>query len=169
MDISVEAATVALLAITCVNACILAPIQMYFTRIFWQYAKENISFFTKRHPSLVIFNCVIFNFYPLLIRPTIDYLRLNQHISHIHPLITFCINIPQLFAVLLALRLWLLYYDWNHSISTLSIKWKSKIADNESVPWTMRYKYLSDLRILAVIALIFCSFLTIVSVYVHSL
>ena len=166
VDVSQETANISLLIIVCINVCIMTPIQIYFMYRFWQYKEKKISFFTKRHPSLVMFNCIVFNLYPLLIRPVVDYLRLNQHISNNHPLTTLCVNIPQLFSVLLALRLWLLYYDWNHSIFSLSIKWKSQIAETSLLPWTFRYKYLSDLRILAIIGSVVGAVFMLFVVYV---
>ena len=84
VDVSQETANILLLIIACINVCIMTPIQIYFMYRFWQYKEKKISFFTKRHPSLVMFNCIVFNLYPLLIRPVVDYLRLNQHID------TFC-------------------------------------------------------------------------------
>ncbi len=145
MEISIRTANTTLLFITSINIFILSPIQFYYAYLFWQYKNQNIAFFTKRHPSLILFNILVFNSYPTIIRPFIDYLRINNLISHHHPFTIFCLNVTQMFAVILTMRLFLLYYDYNHSLYSLSMRWRSQMTPNTqtdlpSESWTLKYK-----------------------------
>ena len=138
---------------------IITPIQIYWGYQFWKLKQQNVAFFTKRHPSLVIFNAIMFNLYPLIFRPIFDTLVLNNVFPMHHPAALIFGSSGNPFGVLLVMRLWLFYYDFSSELHSLSLKWKSQITKsnhddqdhgNQSdlthikLPWTMRYRWMGN-------------------------
>ena len=166
-DVNTEQATFILFTFVGIYWFIVSPIQLYFVHQFWNLKQENITFFTKRHPYLVVFTVLMFNLYPLIFRPIAAFLWINGLINAWHPLVLLLENMLQTYAMLVIIRLWLLYYDFNHELQSLSLKWKSQIAKDQSsinLPWTIKYKWMGNVRILCIIAFVFACIILLIAV-----
>ena len=154
-DLSIATSFIILSVLTGIYAFILTPIELYYCRLFWRLNKQRIPYFSKRHPKLVLFGTLLINLYPLLFRPISDYMQINDIIHDFHPFIFFATNMTQLYAILHFIRLWLLYFDFNHELNLLSMKWKSLFLHSETItPWTIKYKWLGNMKYLAIFGII---------------
>ena len=147
--------SIILIGLYCFNWLVLTPISLYGAYKFWALTKQDIPFFTKRHPKFVIMYIILLNLYPTIIRPSIDIPRyVFNAIPHNHPIVSFVANLSHISGVLWLVRLWLLYYDYTHSQQTLSLKWKQVILKEKiSTPWPMRNKWAGNSKIITVIAM----------------
>ena len=167
MVASLEITNLILIFISCIYWFLITPVQFCYVHEFWRLKKQKIAFFTKRHPSLVLFNVIIFNLYASILHPILDFIQLNQLLELSHPLILICSNVLESLAVLITIRLWLLYYDFNHELHTLSMKWTSEITgDDTNLPWTLKYKWMGNLKILSVFGAVFVVIIMVIAVYV---
>ena len=96
--------------------------------------------------------------YPIIFRPIVDYALLFQQDSQLRTTIVLLVsNIVQLYPIPLAIRVWLLYYDYNHALHSLTMKWKSQIIPTEyPLPWYMtpKYKWIGNGKSLAILGCI---------------
>ena len=155
MAVTEHVVPLCIMTMFCVNWFILTPISLYGAYRFWKLANQNIPWFTKRHPKFVVIKVILINIYPAIVRPSID---IPRHVFGLltpsHPIFVFLSNLTHLSSLLWAIRLWLLYYDYNHSLLTLSFKWKQVILKQNTItPWTIRYKYLGNIYVISAIAL----------------
>eukprot|EP01084_Bolivina_argentea_P067531 122967_1 len=137
---------------------ILTPLSIYYAYKFYKLSLENISFFIKRYPKIVIFTIIIYNFYPLIILPISCFLWiLNFGNSNIQLISLILTNTIQLLSYASLTRLWKLYFDYNHCLQSLSIEWKKQITKTQNQnPWTVKYKYLGSIKILFIAYGILC-------------
>eukprot|EP01084_Bolivina_argentea_P087681 158353_1 len=159
-EMSVKQTNIGLAVVTSIYLIILSPMSLYYGYSFWKFSKQNIAFFTKRHTSLVLVEVILLNVFIAIIRTSTDFLRLNQIIGKYGILSSLLLNLMQFYPVLILIRLWLLYYDYNYGLQTISIKWKSQITKQQKqLPWTLRYKWMGNLKILTIIATSICTIL----------
>ena len=151
---SLESSGIVLIAMSCVWTFIVTPLSLYYAWKFWQYHKQGVPFFCKRHPQLVIISVIGFNIFPALLRPIIEYTGCNFSSSrncdswpwYYIPLG----NTVQICIVFVVSRLWMLFYDYQHKLNTLNRKWKSEIIHQLQAmqnDWTIRYKWAGNFRI----------------------
>ena len=151
--------TILLITISCIWTFIVTPISLYYTRQFWQFHKQNIPFFCKRHPKLVIVSVIGFTVYPAIIRPILEYTGCRYTDCdkgwdwyHI-PLA----NIAQICIALVVARLWILYYDYKHKLNTLKSQFKNQIVMDQLQDlldyWTIRYRWAGNVQIITIITL----------------
>eukprot|EP01083_Nonionella_stella_P050740 134882_1 len=134
---------------------ILTPLSLLYIYRLWQLASCNISFFTKRHPKLIVITGTLCNIYPTVLRPIADLTRAHGVFDFEHVLPRTIVNIIQWYMLLQYMRLWLLYYDYQYSLNTLSLKWKQQILKEEtSLPWTHRHKWLGNVKILSIVTFV---------------
>ena len=154
-DLSLSATNIILACLTGIYGFIFTPIQVYYCRIFWRLNKKRIPFFSKRHPKLVLFGTALINLYPLLFRPISDFSQINHLLHDYHPVIFFTTNITQLYAIVCFVRLWLLYFDFNHELGLLSSKWTSLLLQNEKDrSMTLKNKWMGNMKYLAIFGII---------------
>ena len=154
-DVNTETVHVVLFIIIGIYWFIITPIQIFYGYRFWKLKQQNIAFFTKRHASLVISNAIMFNLYPLIFRPISDLILVNGFFPIHHPAVLMFSNLINCYALLIVMRLWLLYYDFNHELHSLSLKWKSQITkhgNHTQLPWTMRYKWMGNPATISIFA-----------------
>lgn len=172
-----ELGTILLIIIQSIYTLILTPISIYYAHKFFKLSscKENIPFFSKRHPEVIIWTVFLFNMYPVIIRPISDFVSLwnlsgfiyiSPHLELISHLLN---NTNQLLAYAAVTRLWLLYYDYNHELQLLSMIWKQQIGKKQNIPWTFRYKWLGSIKVLMIIWIIFCIVIMIYLRYIYIL
>ncbi len=173
LKITTDSAQYAVLSLTCLYIFILTPISLYYTRKFWKLNQQNVPFITTRHAKVVMFSVICWNVYPTLIRSAIDLIQLKYHYitddRHQWPfLLLLMLQSFQILISLICVRLWLLYYDYTHCVHTLNQKWKQTIInktenDEISVYWTMKYKWLGNVKIIMSIGIfIACLFIFII-------
>eukprot|EP01083_Nonionella_stella_P017886 50081_1 len=173
LDISTAATHWVVLSLTGVYALVLTPLSLYYARAFWILNTQNIPFITKRvcwipgsnlcasydyttcmmsqHPRVVILSVLVFNAYIVIIRPVSDLTALYGLQLGLEPLSTIGLFV-------ITLRVWLLFYDYNHALHTLSLKWQTQITHESphKIPWTSRYKWMGDVKTLFVITAVVC-------------
>ena len=130
---------------------ILTPITAYHAYQFYLLKCREIPFFRKRHPNLVLVNVAIWNLYPLLFRPIGDFIVLYQLLPRFHPISVLMVNIIQIYPIFAALRLWLLYYDYNHARQSLLMKWKTQITHDKELPFILRVNWIGDFHKLSLL------------------
>ena len=141
---------------------------------FYHYSRKNIAFFSNRHPKFVVVTIILYQTYPLIVRPTADFLTILNtggiiNIPH-HGDVTMRIslNIIQFLTYLAIVRMWLLFYDYNHALQKLSNTWKSVLTDKEeNDEWTIKFSWLGDVKYLLIIWGVLCT--TIVAYLMYAL
>ena len=164
-DVSDFVAKISILVLDIIWIFILTPLCIYHARNFWQFNCHQIPFFTKRHPKLVLFITVLALLYPVLFRPIVDYASLFGVKPELQQLILILIsNIVQLYPIPVTIRVWLLYYDYNHALHSLTMKWKSQILPTGyKLPWYMtpRWNWMGNINQLSILGMLFAICLTI--------
>ena len=167
---SIHTATILLIIASCIWTFIATPLSCYYTWRFWQFHKQSIPFFSKRHPKLVILSVIGFALYPAIIRPIIEYTRCRYTIidnCNTHWYNIPLAFIPQICIALVVARLWLLYYDYKHKLNTLKSQFKNLIVSDQMQDiledWTITYKWSGNVRIITSITLSVSSFLILLS------
>ena len=149
---------------------VLTPLCIYHARNFWQFNGHQIPFFTKRHPKLVLFIVIIGLLYPILFRPVVDWALLYHiEVKYRRLVVILVSNIVQLYPIPFAIRVWLLYYDYNHALHSLTMKWKSQILPTGyKLPWYMspRWNWTGNATQVSVVGFVFALGLTIFIMYV---
>ena len=160
-SISADNLQIALITLTIVWITIFTPISLYYARQLWILKQQNIIHITKRHPKVVLLSIILFNTWPTIIRPLTNFLQLY------YPGVwaTMLANTISYFVGLLCVRFWLLFYDYTYELHSLSLKWKAKISDDLHIPWTIRYKWLGNAKIIVAIPLIVSSCIIILIGY----
>merc|ERR1711991_885968 len=106
-DLSDTVTKITILVLNTIWLLILTPILIYHAKNFWAFNQHQISFFTKRHPKLVLFIVTIALMYPIIFRPIVDYALLFQQDSQLRTTIVLLVsNIVQLYPIPLAIRVW---------------------------------------------------------------
>lgn len=146
-DITAETATLMIAGLTIGYSLILLPLTCYYTRKLYKLNHQNIPFFTKRHPNIVIATIICINIYCIIVGPAIFFA--SDHPEAYIVVLSFS-NIFQIVIVLVCIRLWLLYYDYSYSVYSLSLKWKTQMEQEISTPWIIRYKWLGDPKIVII-------------------
>eukprot|EP01084_Bolivina_argentea_P029354 54478_1 len=155
LEINKNVARFTIIILTCIYVLILTPLSLYYAHKLWTLNTHNISFVTKRHPRIVIFSVLLFNVYAIIIRPICDISYLSGLDLGLFG--AFLSNLGQIgiIMIIIALRVWLLFYDHKHQTRTLAIKWQTQVTGQENkIPWTTKYKYLGNVRILLYICVI---------------
>ena len=131
---------------------VLAPITLYYAYQFWTNRKKH--YIAKRHPNLVIICIISLLINSMIIKPYSFYIDIHFYSEHnlyetiifnkiFSTLITWY---TLLIALLLNIRLFKIYYDWNKSKHLLSMKWKLQTIyyNQQSIkyksyllPWTL--------------------------------
>ena len=176
MTLSISTTGIILLTLTSIYILILTPINLYYAYKIYKYCQQNIPFFTKRHPKLIIYSCILFNIYPCIIKPFSDFSRDYgfEWFDNDHPFPRTLTNLVQWYILLEYMRLWLLYYDYTYGLQTAELQWSRKILKEQTpTPWTHKYKFLGNVKILTLIAsslaLIFISLIIIGDIFLESL
>ena len=138
---------------------VLTPLSLYYAYKFWRLHKQNIPYFSKRHPKFVVITIISINMYPTIIRPIID---LSGHYLNFatesHILYIILSNLIHAEMMVVSIRIWLLFYDYKHSMAALKLKWKQLIIkdlNNDSYAWPIKYKWSGNVWILSIISFVF--------------
>eukprot|EP01084_Bolivina_argentea_P093456 168071_1 len=138
------------IVILTINFAIYLPIGAYFTWKFWTL-RNNI-FIAKRRPLLVLIS-IIFIYAWLLGARTIDVYDVVYQIEGNKYVLVLITDTGWLCVNAVVVRMWLLYFDYKRANHLSSLRWKMKI-DSTTTPWTLKHKYLSNLKYLMLVCLI---------------
>eukprot|EP01084_Bolivina_argentea_P288033 494302_1 len=144
----------------------LTSVSIYYIHKLKTLSLQNIPWISKRHPKLIVFSAIVFNLYPTIFRPIGDYFYAANGSDS--PIANLFGNIIQWYLLLEYMRLWLLYYDYKFQVNSLSLKWKQHILKEQiTIPWTHKYRWLGNVKILCIIYICFCLF--IITIIIGSL
>lgn len=163
-DITVEGLQAAIIILTGVWMIIFTPISLCYARQLWRLKEQHIIYVTKRHPKVVILSIILFNIWPTIIRPLQEFGEI-----YYRGIWTVILGYSMHYFIgILCVRFWLLFYDYTYEIHSISIKWKSHLAvdDELQLPWTHRYKWLGNAKIIVAISLLTSSILLSIIRYV---
>ena len=170
IEIDTETAKMIIIILTIIYSIVLTPVSLYYANKLWSLNKRNIPFITKRHPRIVILSVLLFNIYTVIIRPFMDFTSLYS--IDLGLFSAFLSSLSQIGMLIISMRIWLLYFDYNHELQTLSLKWKSQLRkqdDDDKMSWTSRYHWLGNVKFLSIIATIAGSISLIITMYVIGL
>ena len=161
--LSADQAKLAVIILTAIYVSIFTPISLFCAYQLWLLKDKNVPFVTKRHPKVVILTIILFIIYPMFVRPTANLVE----IYYSHNVIVLAMgNLTVYLPGIHCTRFWLLYYDYSYGVHSLSIKWKSKVSD-QTIPWTHKYKWLGNSKIVTAIPLILSTVFNVIIRYIN--
>ena len=152
---------------------VVTPISLYYAWKLWQFHKQNIPFFSKRHPKLVILSVIGFNMYTSIIRPVMEYTgcrfgNCEMRRNFYHLLLG---GSAQICLALVFSRIWILYYDHQHKLDALNFKWMSHIIQDQTLAivsdWTIRYKWTGNMKFVISITVSIAIIFTLLTVVLY--
>ena len=132
------------------------PLSIYYLIRFWRL-KDKVPTFHKRHPKLVTFIIICILIHILIIRTIADLPGILDHPLN-NDLSTFYVRLIlwytiHIIYITLIIRAWLLYIDYTQNEQLITLSWQQQIVhDNIKLPWSLRYKFLSNIKYLSIIA-----------------
>lgn len=137
------------------NYFVYTPIVAFYCIQFWKMRNEP--FFKKRHPYFILAIVIGLQLW-MCIAPTLNWIiRVagNKSLILFH-FSSFVKNIVLCLLGMILVRFFWLYFDYSHALQLKTMKWKQNIVHHSSLqPWTLKYKYLSDVKFLFAIVIIF--------------
>eukprot|EP01084_Bolivina_argentea_P313426 542776_1 len=138
---------------------ILTPLIIYYSVEFWRL-KHKIHTFEKRYPKYVIVCVSVILFHVLILRtiadlPEILNMQINNQLSTLYFRLVLYYTIHIIYIMLL-IRAWFLYIDYTKNEHLITLSWQQQISqDNTFVPWTLRYKWLHNIKLICLFAAVY--------------
>ena len=146
------------------NVLVYFPLGIIFALKFWRLRKNT--FILKRRPKLVLSIVIVAYIYILIGRTStvLDAINIIEPNLYVDVITT---NNGWIAVNFVGFRMWLLFYDYKRGQHLSSLRWRIKI-DPKTLPWTLKYKYLSNLKYLIIGAIVHWTLIETIGVSVNS-
>lgn len=132
---------------------VLSIISIYYTFKFFKYRRTD--YVARRHPTFVIFLAITL----FIIVWSRAFLISSQIFSSLESVLTpqksdIIFSLPFLTGYLFTIRSWIVYFEFQHGLNSVELKWRLKISDD--IPWTHKpfAKYIGNKRSCAIFAIV---------------